>query len=173
MLKLQKPTRFTGALLVCALGPLAFAQMQLPSPGTAIQDAARASAAHRGETSSAGSTSVEVLNSRNDLRVEGYLTTLLPRVRENWWAAIGRHVNKPERARGVVVVAFVVARSGEIRDVKITSSSGRDDLDEAVLRGLQTTQLPPFPAAFTLPELQLRFHFYYSAGAWRRPSALR
>ena len=65
----------------------------------------------------------------------------------------------------VVVIRFRVARSGNVRDVELETSSGDAGLDNAAMRAIrQSLPLPPFPNLLTEPFLNLRYRFVVERG---------
>ncbi len=80
---------------------------------------------------------------RSSVRDE-YLRALIQRIHQKKYY--------PRRARrrreeGEVLVAFVIERSGEISDLRVTGSSGHDSLDQAAIKTLKKIspfrELPP------------------------------
>jgi len=162
---LQSPARAIGILL---LALPAFAQFKTPSPGASIEQAAHASASsatpmHKAEMGPSGSSSsVLILSDTKRFNLQPYLDTTLPVLRNEWYAAIHQFVSKPEYRNGNVVAQFGITHDGEIRNSRITESSGEDDLDKAVTEALQNASpLPAIPKAIALNEVFMRFNFQY------------
>jgi periplasmic protein TonB len=62
---------------------------------------------------------------------------------------------------GITTMQFTIHRDGTIRDVRVEKSSGFEILDTAARRAL-VTKLPPLPAEFTNPTLNVHMEFEYS-----------
>ena len=62
---------------------------------------------------------------------------------------------------GITTMQFTIHRDGAIRDVRVEKSSGFEILDTAARRAL-VTKLPPLPAEFTNPTLNVHMEFEYS-----------
>lgn len=70
------------------------------------------------------------------------------------------HKRYPEEARqrgeeGRAVLRFRVARSGQVLDYSIVSSTGYADLDGSVQAMMRGATLPPFPPSMTAPEIEV------------------
>lgn len=62
---------------------------------------------------------------------------------------------------GSTTMKFTILRNGTIQDPQIEKSSGFIALDNAAMRALQLTRLPPLPAAFPNPTLTVHLRFDY------------
>jgi len=130
------------------------------SPGSSIEQAARAVAAHHGGGSYGGGGgdygagrggsnarvqgNLEVLSDTEGVDFGPYLSRVLDAVRRNWYNII------PEEAR-------------TIAGMNLRSPSGDVALDRAAWGGI-TASVPfaPLPGEYHGPYLALRFHFYYN-----------
>lgn len=71
-----------------------------------------------------------------------YLERMVALIGDNW-------LRPPTGADIAVVVYFRIERSGEIRDARISKSSGSSVFDRAALRGvLESSPLPPLPSGY-------------------------
>jgi len=162
----QSPVRVVGILL---LALPAFAQFKTPSPSTSIEQAAHASAANAKEAPPPSkepqysSAKFEILTNIKGYDLGPYIDNVRSIVRDEWYAANNQVVKKPTYRRGTVAAEFIIARSGEIQNLKITESSGEDDLDKAVAQALEkVSPLPELPKGLTAKQLEMRFHFFYN-----------
>jgi TonB family protein len=160
----------------------AFAQFSR-SPGAGIEDAARATAPNRREPSSSSEEKADSApdsgvtiagDYSNDLRIETYLKTILPLIRDRWYSEIDDSFPKPDRLRGEVVVAFTVHRSGKVTDIKVVSSSRKKDLDDVAVNAmLAIERLPRFPDSLPKDKIDMRMHFKYVPRKKSLPITLR
>ena len=80
-------------------------------------------------------------------------------VKRNWLIPVAAEMG----IKGVVGVAFEVERSGEIRNVRLVSSSKIPSFDQAAMNALKSSSpFPPLPADFPRPQLPGVFRFYYN-----------
>jgi TonB family protein len=165
--KLQTPTP--------ALSPQQAFGSGVLSPGSAIQQAERATAANRGGYNGGDNGDYGLGRGRKGVRQVGpietltdtmgvdfdpYLKRLLHVVRENWINQI------PESAvmkRGKVTLEFAILKDGTIAGLKIVDPSGDVPLDRAAYAGiLSSFPFQPLPSDFPGPYFALRFSFYYN-----------
>jgi TonB family protein len=102
-----------------------------------------------GTNSPASSVSLDV----SDFCCNEYLDQMVVAIRRNW-----------DQSQGVVgstTMMFTIVRNGTIQAPQVEKSSGFAVLDNAAMRALQLSRLPPLPAAFENPTLtvHLRFDF--------------
>ena len=84
-----------------------------------------------------------------------YLDTLTQQIASHW--------NKDQKASGVATLKFTIQRDGTITNITIEQSSGTSYLDRIARNALEDTrQLPPLPAAYTLPTLIIHLKFPYN-----------
>jgi TonB family protein len=86
-----------------------------------------------------------------------YFVLIQDKITGNW--------SPPKMAPGTmsaIELSFRVLRSGQVQDLTVVSSSGKQVLDESALRAVRlSTPLPPLPPLFkgeTVP-VKLRFNF--------------
>jgi TonB family protein len=154
------------------------AQFKTPSARASVEQAAHASAAdaktvEEPKPEYRPSSNVHVLNDLKGFNLQPYLDTLLPIVRDEWYAAIHEVVKNPTYRNGTVTAEFKVMRSGDIQELKIAQSSGEEDLDLAVTQALhKANPFPEIPKALPSDEVHLRMNFFYKGKKpskwWRR-----
>jgi len=135
------------------------------SAGTSIQDAAKASAADRPQ-------STEVLSDTSGFKILPYVNRVHQIAGEKWRHLITSSGKDFTHRNGTTVVEFTITRNGEIQDLHISESSGQDDLDELALQSVsRSSPLPVLPAGFAAKELKLKFHFAFrgrKAPFWKK-----
>jgi len=159
------PTNFGGAM----------------SPGSQIEQAARAVAERRGGggygggggdygvgpggTNARVQGNLEVLSDTQGVDFGPYLSRVLQAVRMNWYNIIPEEARPPLMKKGKVAIQFVILPDGKIAGMKLDSPSGDVALDRAAWGGI-TASVPfaPLPSEFHGPYLALRFRFYYNPG---------
>ncbi len=150
------------------------------SPGSSIEQAARAVAEHRGGGSYGGGGgdygvgpggrarvqgNLEVLTDTQGVDFGPYLERVLDAVRRNWYNLIPEEARPPLLKKGKVSIEFVILKDGTIKGMNLRGPSGDVALDRAAWGGI-TASAPfaPLPGEFHGPYLGLRFHFYYNPG---------
>src|SRR6476660_1085139 len=156
-----KPTFSTGAM----------------SPGSAIEQAARAAISNRGgyggdggdyglgQGKQAGQAigPLDVLSDTMGVDFGPYLARVLHDVRENWYRIIPESARAPLMKKGKVSIEFAILKDGQVAGLQIVGSSGDVALDRAAYGGITASKpFPPLPAEFGGQYLALRFHFYYN-----------
>jgi len=150
-------------LFVLSLIAPALGQFQR-SPGTSIEEAARATAPSQPQPQPDPSTETRVLSDLKGFKIQPYLDTVIAILRRQWYSAVRETVSNPEHRNGKVVAELTVTRSGRIQDIQIVSPSGEADLDDAVSAGLSSASpLPALPKTLPRDEIRLRISFYYKA----------
>jgi TonB family protein len=147
------------------------------SAGSAIEQAARASLAHRGgyggdngdyglgqgrrATQAVGQ--LDVLSDTMGVDFGPYLARVLHDVRENWYNIIPEVARAPIMMKGKVSLEFAILKDGRVAGLRYVSSSGDVSLDRAAYGGITASNpFPPLPAEFHGQYLALRFHFFYN-----------
>lgn len=156
-----KPTFSTGAL----------------SPGSAIEQAARAAISNRGGYGGEGGDyglgqgrqpaeaigPLDVLSDTMGVDFGPYLARVLHDVRENWYRIIPESARAPIMKKGKVSIEFAILKDGQVAGLRIVGPSGDVALDRAAYGGITASQpFPPLPSEFGGQYLALRFHFYYN-----------
>ncbi|HKD85984.1 MAG TPA: TonB family protein [Terriglobales bacterium] len=150
------------------------------SPGSSIEQAARAVASRRGGgtygtggdygvgpggTAARVQGNLEVLSDTQGVDFGPYLSRVLQAVRMNWYNLIPEEARPPLLKKGKVSIEFVILKDGKVAGMRIVGPSGDVPLDRAAWGGI-TASVPfaPLPSEFHGPYLALRFHFYYNPG---------
>jgi TonB family protein len=109
------------------------------------------------------SPSVEVLSDASGVDLSTYLNTVVRNVRSNWHALMPAKAREPEKKQGKVSIGLTILRNGKIVRAAVSSSSGGEVLDRAVLGSvLASSPLPALPAQLTAANLILRLNFQYN-----------
>ena len=148
------------------------------SPGSSIEQAARAVAARRGGGSYGGGGdygagpggtaaraqgNLEVLTDTQGVDFGPYLSRVLDAVRRNWYNLIPEEARPPLLKKGKVSIEFVIKKDGTIAGMTLRGPSGDVALDRAAWGGITASNpFAPLPTEFHGPYLGLRFHFYYN-----------
>jgi TonB family protein len=148
------------------------------SPGSAIEQAARAVAERRGtgtfggggdygmgpgKTAARVQGNLEVLSDTQGVDFGPYLSRVLQVVRMNWYNLIPEEARAPLMKRGKVSIEFAIMPDGKVAGMRIIGPSGDIALDRAAWGGISASiPFSPLPSEFHGPYLALRFHFYYN-----------
>ena len=144
------------------------------SPGTLIEQAARASATNRsggagGDSGGGPGTraphvgNLDILSDTMGVDFGPYLQRVLQAVRTNWYAIIPEVAQSPLRKKGNVAIEFVITKSGAVAGMRLVGPSGDVALDRAAWGGITgSNPFPPLPTEFRGENLALRFRFYYN-----------
>jgi periplasmic protein TonB len=103
--------------------------------------------------SSAGGSGGAVTLDVTDFCCNEYLDQMVVTIRRNW--------DQSQGLVGSTTMQFIILKNGTIQAPLVEKSSGFAALDNAAIRALQLSRLPPLPAAFENPTLtvHLRFDF--------------
>jgi TonB family protein len=148
------------------------------SAGSAIQQAARATANSRGVGGGAGGdygsnihsnanvqSGLEILSDTQGVDFGPYLERVVFMVRRNWYNVIPEAAMPPILKKGKVAIEFAITRDGRVAGMRLISGSGDVSLDRAAWGGITASNpFPPLPSQFTGQYLALRFHFFYNPG---------
>jgi TonB family protein len=144
------------------------------SPGSQIQEAARAAANRRGGggggqegdfglgTGAHGRQQggLDVLSDTQGVDFGPYLQRILQDVKTNWYLLI------PESAsmkKGKLAIEFAITKDGQVAGMKLVASSGDTALDRPAWGSITNSNpFPPLPNEFGGQFLALRFRFYYN-----------
>jgi TonB family protein len=144
------------------------------SPGTSINEAARATAPGGGGASGGGDIgfggggagrvgNIDVLSDTQGVDFGPYLSRVLQAVRMNWYQLIPEAARWPLRQRGQVKIEFAITKDGKVAGMRLIGPSGDVALDRAAWGGITASNpFPPLPNEFHGPYLALRFHFFYN-----------
>ncbi len=152
------------------------------SPGSSIEQAARAVAEHRGGGSYGGGGGdygagpggaalkmgpLEILSDTEGVDFGPYLSRVVQAVRRNWYAIIPEEARAPLLKKGKVGIDFVIKSDGTVAGIHFSAGGNSGDvaLDRAAWGGITaSTPFAPLPSEFHGPYLALRFRFYYNPG---------
>jgi TonB family protein len=148
------------------------------SPGSAIEQAARAAAASRGGYGQDGGDfglgqgkqgralgALDVLSDTMGVDFGPYLARVLHDVKMNWYNLIPESARPPIMKKGKVAIEFAIMKDGRVAGMRLEQggSSGDPALDRAAWGGITASDpFPPLPSEFGGQYLALRFHFYYN-----------
>lgn len=147
------------------------------SPGSAIEQAARATVGARGVGGGTGGdyglgtgrqggsvhSQMDILSDTQGVDFGPYLERILHTVRMNWYNLIPEVARPPLMKRGKVSVEFAILKNGQVAGMRLAGQSGDISLDRAAWGGITASNpFPPLPSEFNGQYLALRFHFYYN-----------
>jgi TonB family protein len=146
------------------------------SAGSAIQQAARATANSRGIGAGVGGDygigphsranvqgGLEVLSDTQGVDFGPYLERVIFIVKQNWYNVIPEAAMPPIMKKGKVSIEFAILKNGRVAGMRLVGQSGDISLDRAAWSGITASDpFPPLPSQFTGQYLALRFHFLYN-----------
>jgi TonB family protein len=144
------------------------------SPGTSINEAARATAMGSGARGGGGDIgfggggagrvgNIDILSDTQGVDFGPYLARVLQSVRLNWYNLIPEVARPPLLERGKVKIEFAITKDGKVAGMRLIGPSGDVALDRAAWGGITASNpFPPLPNEFRGPYLALRFHFLYN-----------
>lgn len=154
------------------------------SAGSAIQQAARATATSRGvggggddgdygipQRSNANVQSgLEILSDTQGIDFGPYLERVKYMIQRNWDLVLPEAAFPPISKRGKVTIEFAILPDGRIAGLKLDSPSGDISLDRAAWGGITASNpFPPLPSKYTGQYFALRCTFFYNY----RPNEIR
>jgi TonB family protein len=121
-----------------------------------------------GQSSSSSTEStpgIELLTDPKGVDVRSYLASLFSSVKRKWYEGMPASARRGDK--GVVSVQFRVQKDGKLlgSSLKVSSSSGKKDLDDASLNAIR--KAAPFdhlPSNFPQPFIEMRLYFQYNMG---------
>jgi len=115
-----------------------------------------------GEVSAQNPNDPIILSDTHGYNFESYMKEITDRVRRSWYSAMPDSARKGQMGRAVVV--FTILRDGTIQDIKLTTDSGAESLNQASIAAIESYR--PFPS---LPEdfrddsrIVVQFTFLYN-----------
>lgn len=146
------------------------------SPGSAIEQAARATADRRSGYGGSGGeygmgpspqtklrSDYDVMSDTMGVDFGPYLARVLHAVRENWINLIPEVARAPLMKQGKVSIEFAILKDGSVAGLRVIGPSGDASLDRAAYGGITgSNPFPPLPGEFGGQYLALRFHFFYN-----------
>ena len=108
---------------------------------------------------------IELLTDPKGVDVRPYLISLMSSVKRKWYQEMPASARGGDK--GAVSIQFRVQKDGKLLDssLKISSSSGKQDLDDASLNAIRNAA--PFdhlPRNFPQPFMEMRVFFHYNMG---------
>jgi len=127
---------------------------------SATKPAASSSSGATGSRSSATPTKTGAGGGGNSIKIDAaafpyeyYSAAIQNRIESNWQAPAGQE-------RYFAIVYFKIARSGEIKDIKLEQASGSFEFDRAAISAVTyASPLPPLPADYREQTLVVRYEF--------------
>lgn len=148
------------------------------SAGSAIEQAARAAAANRGNYGGGESgdyglsqgrgaakalDQAEILTDTMGVDFGPYLARITQVVRSNWYSVMPPSVYPPILKQGKLSVEFVILKDGKVSGMVLHTSSGDTALDRAAWASITASNpFPPLPKEFPGQVLGLRFNYFYN-----------
>ena len=109
------------------------------------------------------SSPVEVLSDLEGVNFRPYLKVVVKTVKDNWYSIIPDEAKAPTMKKACVGIDFEILKDGAVGIMKVSSSSGDEQLDLAAWRGISgISKFPQLPTFYTKPSVSLRIHFYYN-----------
>lgn len=149
--------------------------------GSAIEQAARAAAANRGNYGGGESGDYGLSRGRNGAKTldqaevltdtmgwdpSAYLARITQVVRQNWYAILPDSVKYPLYKQGKLSIEFVILKDGKVSGMVYHTSSGDVALDRAAWGSITASNpFPPLPKEFPGQILGLRFYYFYNLDA--------
>jgi TonB family protein len=146
--------------------------------GSAIEQAARAAAANRGNYGGgeAGDYGLnqgrggpkaldqaEILTDTMGVDFGPYLARITQVVRANWMTALPPSVFPPILKQGKLSIEFIILKDGKVSGMMLHTSSGDVALDRAAWASITASNpFPPLPKEFPGQVLGLRFYYFYN-----------
>jgi TonB family protein len=146
--------------------------------GSAIEQAARAAAANRGNYGGGESgdyglsqgrsgakalDQAEILTDTMGVDFGPYLARITQIVRQNWYTLMPPSVYPPTFKQGKLAIEFVILKDGKTAGMVVRAPSGYVELDRAAWGSITaSTPFPPLPKEFPGQMLGLRFHYFYN-----------
>lgn len=133
----------------------------LDNVGDAVDDKLRKQPAAPAPANPYSLDTTVLSENRGGFDLAPYLSTIISRVRNNWYAAM------PQIARlgrqGRVVVGFTIARDGTVHDVRAMVSAEDTPLTNAAQAAIQSSSpFPVIPEGFKGEEILLSMSFVYN-----------
>ncbi len=146
------------------------------SAGSAIQQAARASAGSAGKLAMGGGMglgrgpsggqvrdAMEITTDTMGVDFGPYLARIKQTIETNWYTEMPESVYPPLRKSGKVSIEFVILPDGKVQGMRVFFPSGDVALDRAAWGGISASNpFPPLPKEFHGPYLGLRCYFLYN-----------
>ncbi|MCU1285127.1 MAG: TonB-like protein [Acidobacteriales bacterium] len=143
------------------------------SAGTAVEEAARATARGGGSAGEYGNglaspnttnqSNLEILSDTMGVDFAPYLKRVVQSVRINWEPLIPEVARAPLMKQGKVAIEFQIDKDGRVESMHLRGPSGDISLDRAAWGAITgSNPFPPLPREFRGENIALRFHFFYN-----------
>jgi len=148
------------------------------SAGSAIEQAARAAAANRGNYGGGESgdyglnqgsnraralEQAEILTDTMGVDFGPYLARILQVVRSNWYNVLPDSVKYPIYKQGKLSIEFFILKDGKVSNMVLHTSSGDVALDRAAWASITSSNpFPPLPKEFPGRVFGLRLYYFYN-----------
>jgi len=146
--------------------------------GSAIEQAARAAAANRGNygggeagdyglsqgrSGAKALDQAEILTDTMGVDFGPYLARITQIVRQNWYNLMPPSVYPPIWKQGKLSIEFAILKDGKVSGLTVRTESGDVALDRAALGSITASNpFPPLPKEFPGQVLGLRFYYFYN-----------
>jgi TonB family protein len=176
--EMQQPPQTTAQLQTPAPAGPKKSPFAISSPGASVSQAIQSVANGHGtqavefgggEYGSAARPKVdnrgglEILSDTMGVDFGPYMKRLKYTVQTHWDPLIPESAMPPVMKKGVVVIEFAITKNGEVKGMKLISSSGDVALDRAAWGAITAAiPLPDLPTVFSGDYLQIRARFYYN-----------
>ena len=146
--------------------------------GSAIEQAAQAAAANRGNYGGGESGDYGLSQGRNGAKAldqaevltdtmgwdpSAYLARITQVVRQNWYGLMPPSVYPPILKQGKLSIEFIIQKNGTTSNMVLHTSSGDVALDRAAWASITASNpFPPLPKEFPGQILGLRFYYFYN-----------
>lgn len=117
---------------------------------------------HGGRQGQTGNA-VDILSPTEGVDFNDYITRLVAKVRQNWYAVMPESVYLGDK--GIVSLTFRINRDGSfsIQNLNLERTSGKDPLDTAAMSSIRASNpFEPLPPQFKGPYIELRFTYFYN-----------
>jgi TonB family protein len=103
---------------------------------------------------------VEILSDTQGVNFGPYIRQSLQTIKNEWITLLPEEARPPVNLQGETVIRFTVSPDGKISEMHLDAISHQKKLDLAAWGSIVSVgQLPPLPADFSGPNLQVRIHF--------------
>jgi TonB family protein len=104
--------------------------------------------------------SLEPLNSPMTPSLKSYIQSVEGQIQHNWYSSIPM---RGQTKTGTVTIQFSIERDGTLGTLRVSSSSGDDELDKAAMVAIRSIKsFPAVPATVRADHLLLRINFLYN-----------
>jgi TonB family protein len=106
---------------------------------------------------------MQILSETDGVDFGPYMKRLKVTVQNSWYPLVPSVALPPTMKSGRVIVEFAIMKNGDLRDMRITQSSGDIAMDRAAFGAIANARpLPVLPSEFTRDYLRVRSAFLYN-----------